>query len=347
MASVPTQIYGLRRDGLLEVRDPTTLSPGTGWANPNQIPVGPAINGIAYDSGNNWLYLLGVVDGTAANFVALQPQPSGGGYALGEANPTVMPAGTFQPDAVTVDPTNKRVFVGDAFRTLTAWNTNLSSSNPFTQISGSPYYYSNGLIKAQGAVYDPNHQRLYTCCQDATGQDQLVVFDATTGPPMTQVSGSPFAKTLGLSTSTTSMAYDTTNNRILISSSLGLIVLDATSSSYAAISGSPFPTVASPTGFEDPRGVAFNATNGHVYVCNFGVDSLSVLTASTLASITGSPFPTGHGPSKVAYSASQNKVYVANLNGGPGISGWSTPGMSAITTPTPAPPPFTNLAVGP
>jgi DNA-binding beta-propeller fold protein YncE len=356
--AIPTQVYAADRTAKLWVLDPTTLQEATSWPDPVLEPqYGPAIFGLAFDPSTNGVYLAGVPNGYNSTIVGLLPVNEDGEYVFEDGTPATMPTGTFQPDAIALDTVHQRMFVADALRCLTAWNTSeFDSTGEILPLAGSPYYLTNGLIKAQGVAYDPNHNRVYVCIQNASQQDELVAFDASTGPPMTQVTGSPFAKTLGLSTSFTSIAYDTLFNRILITSSLGLIVLDATSSTYAPIAGSPFSLG---TGTLDHRGVAFDATNSRVYVCNFGSDNLSVLNATSaspyLQLMTGSPYATGHGPRQVVYSASQNKVYVANLNGNPGpastaggLTVFAAPGMTVVTTPSfLSSLAFVSLAVGP
>ena len=342
----PSQVYATDRNGIIFVLDPTTLaSVGSTWSSSlfTTFP-GPALFGLAYENSSNFLYTVGLPDGTGSSFFALTPTLNTTYSLTNPANPAPMPANSFQPESIAVDSTNKRVFVADPTRFLTAWNTNLAGTGGvFAQLAGSPYYPNNGVLRAQGVAYNPTANRVYVACQTLAGQDQLAVYDASTAP-MTQISGSPFNLTLGLSTSHTSIAYDSVNNRILLTSLLGLIALNATT--LAPIAGSPFPT-----GGTDPRGIALDTTNGRVYVTNFGSDSLAALTASTLAPISGSPYATGHGPKSVVYYPTKNWVYVCNFNSNPGgitvYNAGVTP-MTAISgSPFEAGFSFTNLAIGP
>ena len=343
----PSQVYATDRNGIIFVLDPTTLAKvSSTWDSPLFAPPpGPALFGLAYENSSNFLYTVGIPDGTGSNFYAMTPVVDAvtGAYKLtNPANPATMPANSFQPESIAVDSTHSRVFLADSTRFLTAWSTNLSGG-VFTQLAGSPYYPNNGVLRAQGVAYNTAANRVYVACQTLAGQDQLAVYDASTAP-MTQISGSPFNLTLGLSTSHTSIAYDSVNNHILLTSSLGLVVLNATT--FAPIAGSPFST-----GGTDPRGIALDATNGRVYVCNFGSDTLAALTASTLAPISGSPYATGHGPKNVVYYPTKNWVYVCNFNSNPGgitvLNAAVTP-MTAISgSPFEAGFSFTNLAIGP
>jgi DNA-binding beta-propeller fold protein YncE len=342
----PSQVYATDRNGIIFVLDPTTLAfVGSTWASQLFPPnPGPALFGLAYENSSNFLYMVGLPDGTGSNFYALTPTLNTTYSLTSPANPATMPANSFQPESIAVDSTHSRVFVADSTRFLTVWNTNLvAQGGVFTQATGSPYYPNNGVLRAQGVAYDVTHNRVYVACQTQAGQDQLAVYDASTAP-MTQITGSPYNLTLGLSTSHTSIAYDSVNNHILLTSSLGLVVLNATT--FAPIAGSPFST-----GGTDPRGIALDATNGRVYVCNFGSDTLAALTASTLAPIAGSPYATGHGPKNVVYYPTKNWVYVSNFNSNPGgitvYNAAVTPLTAISGSPFEAGFSFSNLAIGP
>lgn len=321
---MPTQLYAIDRTGYVWVFDPTTLAiPTATWSNPSLQPYpGQALGAIGF--GNSKLLMSGLTGGLASYLYAVTPtQDSNNKYYLNEAAlPVAMPNGTLQPSQMAIDTASQRIFVADSARYLTAWSIGTSIS----QLNGSPYYPSNGDIKAQGVAYNASANLVYTCCQSSSGQDQLVVYNASSFP-MAQVSGSPFNLTLGLSQSNGDIAYDAANNRILIACSLGLVVLNA--STYAPIAGSPFST-----GGSDPRRLVIDTTLSRVYVTNFASNNIAALALSSLAPISGSPYTVGSTPNAIALSSSVNRLYIANFNLGSGgitVFNTSTTPMTAVS----------------
>lgn len=336
----PTQLYGVNRSGSIFVFDPSTLGNPVGWGSNFLQPFpGPAVGAIGFDNTSSLLHLSGIPASSGSYLYPVTPVLNGGLYYLsGAANPAAMPAETFLPNQLAIDSAGQRLFVADDRRMLTAWST-----STFTQLTGSPYYPSNGPIKAQGVAYNPAANRVYVCCQNSAGQDQVVVYNAATAP-MTPIAGSPFSVSLGLSQSSGAMAFDAVNNRILITCASGLVVLNATT--LAPIAGSPFNT-----GGTDPRSLVIDTVQSRVYIANFGSDSLAALTLSTLAPIAGSPYALGHGPGSVVFSSVTNRVYISCLNSNPGGIHVFNPTTAPMTEIVGSPffngNPFVSLAVGP
>jgi DNA-binding beta-propeller fold protein YncE len=325
MPAPASQVYANDRSGNLWVLNPSTLA-GTSYS----FPEGAANAAIAFDNTNTYnVFLPGVYSGASVDMVVFSAQ------SLAEAtgSPLSMPSSSFRPLQAAYDSTNNRLYVADFAAGLTVWNT-----ATLTQV-GSMLTPGTGTIQTQGVAYNPSTNLIYTCCQSSTGQDQLAVYNAST---LAQVTGSPFAvNSLMLTNSYTSIAYDATNNHILITGNNpqgGLTVLNA--STYAPISGSPFNT-----GGTDARGLA--VANGNVYICNFGSNNLGILTASTLVAPTGSPYATGASPNAVAVDATQ--VYVTNFNGTAGALSVFTASSMLPITGSPFNPnnQFVGIAVGP
>lgn len=337
----PTQLYSTTREGNIFVFDPLTLGPPSGWASNFLQPFpGPALGGFAIDPSTSNLYLSGIPGSSGSYLFPVGAFTDGGGqYFLGGiANPATMPAETFLPEFMAIDGPGQRLFVADDRRMLTVWST-----NTFTALAGSPYYPSNGLIKAQGVAYNASANRVYVACQNSAGQDQVVVYNAATAP-MTPIAGSPFSVSLGLDQSTGAMAYDSANNRLLITCSLGLVVLNATT--LAPIAGSPFTT-----GGLDPRALVIDTVQSRVYIANFGSDTVAALALSTLAPIAGSPYAVGHSPGAVAFSATVNRLYVSCYGSNPGGIHLFNPTTAPMTQVAGSPfysgSQFVKLAVGP
>lgn len=303
---MPNQLYAIDRTGYVWVLDPTTLaSPSpTTWSSPFLQPYpGPALGAAGFDTSNSRLVMSGLAGGVASYLYAVTPSLNNQGlyFLAGAAAPISMPDGTLQPSQVAIDNANHRIYIADSVRYLTAWSI---AGSPITQLAGSPYYPNGGDIKAQGVAYNAN--RVYTCCQTPSGQDQLVIYDATSFP-MNQIAGSPVNLTLGLSQSNGDIAYDIANGRILIACSLGLVVLNATT--FAPIAGSPFST-----GGTDPRRLVIDTIQSRVYVANFGSNTIGALSLSTLAPISGSPYSVPGSPNALAFSPAANRLYVASYN---------------------------------
>lgn len=337
----PTQLYSVSREGNIFVFDPLTLATPTGWASNFLQPFpGPALGGFGIDPSTSNLYLCGIPGSSGSYLYPVGAFLDGGGqYFLGGiANPATMPAETFLPEFLAIDGPGQRVFVADDRRMLTAWST-----STFAALAGSPYYPSNGTIKAQGVAYNSAANRVYVCCQTDAGQDQVVVYNAATAP-MTPIAGSPFNVSLGLSQSSGAMAFDAVNNRLLIACSLGLVALNGTT--LAPIAGSPFAT-----GGSDPRALVIDTVQSRVYVANFGSDSLAALALSTLAPIAGSPYAVGHSPGSLAFSATVNRLYVGCYGSNPGGIHLFNPSTAPMTQVAGSPfysgSQFVRLAVGP
>ncbi len=356
---MPQYVYGCDRRGRVVILDPTTCLP-VGGDYYHTAP-GPALFGLGFDVSNNNVYFAGIPDGSGIDdpaasgsvFYSIRMAPGPVQVAL----PSQMPLGSIEPYAMAVDSSHGRVFVADPLVGLTAWSTTPGASG-FPQLAGSPYTPGLGQIKAKGVAYSAALNRVYVCCQNAAGVDQVAVYDANSGPPMNQIPGSPFTiaatHPLSLTTSRTSMAIDTTQtpNRVLITCPSGVVALNG--STLAVIGTGPYPTSATQSG-ATPRGITLDSA-GRVYICNFGQDTLAVLTAGTYAPIASSPFPTGHGPQAVIYNPTTNYVYVANFNGGDlngvagrgGLSVHLASTMAQISgSPFQPDNPLTNLTFGP
>lgn len=340
----PTQLYAVSRDGLIFVYDPLTLGNPVGWAsNFLQPSPGPALGAIGFDSTSSFLYLSGIPGGTASYLYPVSPLPPGGPYSLSAvADPAVMPVESFMPRQLAIDGPGQRLFVADDTRNLTAWSTN-PGGGVFSQLSGSPYYPSNGAIKARGVAYNAGANRVYVCSQNAAGQDQVVVYNAASAP-MVPIAGSPFTVSLGLSQSNGAMAFDAVNNRLLIACSLGLVALNGTT--LAPIGGSPFST-----GGTDARSLVIDTVQSRVYVANYGSDTLAALSLSTLAPISGSPYAVGHSPGSIAFSTAANRLYLACYGGNPGgihvFNPTSAPMTQIAGSPFFSGSEFLSLTVGP
>lgn len=338
----PTQLYAVDRAGSISVFDPLTLGSPSGWSS-NFLPPYPggALGAIGYDTTSNFIHLSGIPGGAGSYLYPVTPIFSGGLYALGgAANPAKMPDETFMTNQLAIDGPGQRLFVADDRRMLTAWST---TGATFTQLTGSPYYPSNGPIKAQGVAYKASANRVYVCCQNSAGQDQVVVYNAATAP-MTPIAGSPFNVTLGLNQSFGSMAIDTVNDRLLITCSLGLVVLNATT--LAPIAGSPFAT-----GGTDPRSLVIDTVQSRVYIANYGSDNVAALTLSTLAPIAGSPYAVGHSPGSLAFSSVANRLYVSCFGSNPGginvFNPTTAPMTQIVGSPFYSGNTFSRLTVGP
>ncbi len=64
----------------------------------------------------------------------------------------------------------------------------------------------------------------------------------------------------------------------------------------------------------NPEGVAFDSTNGYIYVANSGSGTVSVIDGSTNAVVAN--VTVGTSPDKIAFDSTNGHLYVANFGSG-------------------------------
>jgi len=90
-----------------------------------------------------------------------------------------------------------------------------------------------------------------------------------------------------------------------------------------------------------PWGIAYDPSNGYIYVANFGSDTVSVIDGATNTVIA--TIPVGYGPEGIAYDPSNGYIYVTNYVSGTvsiistSVSTNSTSISSVTTSTTPTP----------
>ena len=338
---VPQQIYCCDRYGRLEILDPASLALST-VAAPNILAPspGPALFALGYDTAKDNIYMTGLPDGTSfsgiagdptgSNLYALRLVLNGATYTPTEVAPPTRMVGP-RPEWLVVDPTGGRLFVADAQQGLSVWNTTATVTG-FTQL-GSNYRPGLGALQAQGVAFSSALNRIYVCCQSATGADQIAVYDGTNSASMLQIAGSPFAfPSLALNSSRTSMLV--VGSRLVVTTAAGVVAFNITATTIALVAGSPFPTSATAATQlgADPRGLAFDSINNRILVCNFGQNSVAALNSTSYAHMASSPFPTAQSPKSVIFNPTTARVYVANFNGGDLTAAVPTSGGLSVYT---------------
>lgn len=166
--------------------------------------------------------------------------------------------------------------------TLCLWNNVLLSGN-----SGS-CPNSHG-IAPEGVTVDSSNGDLYVADSGAfavnvvSGATNKVVANISLGAPP-----------VGLD-------FDTWNGDVYV----------ANGNSVSVISGVT-NTVVATTSVSYPTRVAFDSSNGDVYVTSYGSNNVSVISGTTNTVVKTIPVPTGSGPLGVAFDSTNGDIYVAD-----------------------------------
>ncbi len=94
--------------------------------------------------------------------------------------------------------------------------------------------------------------------------------------------------------------------RVLLSALIGILLISAASFTMVAHAASSTITVGS-----RPSGMAFDPSNGYLYVANSGSNTVSVINTAT-NTVVGSPITVGTSPSCVAFDSANGEIYVTN-----------------------------------
>jgi uncharacterized protein (TIGR03437 family) len=184
---------------------------------------------------------------------------------------------TVSPSALTVDPTGKFLYLGDAgFKgSILAYSIN-ASNGALTAVPGPPF---PSPFSPEGLAIDPSGKFLY-----ATNQNTVAAYaiNASSGA-LTAIQGSPFPAG-GLSSR---VAADPAGKFLyVLNSGISVYTINAGSGALTQVAGSPFPAGT------DPYGIAVHPTGKFVYlVSGNAIFALTVNTSSgALTAAAGSPF---------------------------------------------------------
>src|SRR5712692_2668665 len=300
----------------------------------SEIPVNDP-RGIAYDSSNNYLYVASasgisiisdatstvisnVTLGKGASGVAYNPYSNkvyvsdclsssvsiidGSTDAL-VANVTV---GAY-PTGIAYDSHNN-VYVNSALSGVVSiidGSTNAVDVNVTVNSSPSTPRCCPGQCRPfqqssfQDIAYNPSNNDLYVA-EDGSGNSNGPVYILDT---ITRT----VASKLALSQGAVGVAYDPDNNRVYVTSGLGL-----PGNNVAVVDGGTHTVLSNVTVGYGPNGLAYNPRDHDIYVANSRSDSVSVLDDSTNSVVHTSllqAYPAG-----AAYDPQDHRIYIANNN---------------------------------
>jgi 6-phosphogluconolactonase (cycloisomerase 2 family) len=240
------------------------------------------------------------------------------------------PAGD-HPYRLTVAPSGRFVYAANVgSNNVSAFSIN-ASTGMLTPVPGSPFAVGIGPYKV---AVSPNEQFAYVANSESTSASvSAFSINPNTGA-LTPVPGSPFAMP-GNGASPQAVAVSPSGKflyvGIVISDTVGVYSIDASTGALTAVAGSPFKSPPGPWDF------AFSPSGQYVYVANAGTPaarldgSISVYSADTttgaLVPVAGSPFASGPATHSVAlnggfaYATSYytNKVAAFGVNATTGV----------------------------
>jgi 6-phosphogluconolactonase (cycloisomerase 2 family) len=294
--------YTIGADGTLTRTTPATFAAGTA---PQSVVVDPS-GRFVYTANNT------SNDVSAFSIVAasgnLTPIP-GSPFAAGTG-----------ANSLTIDPSGQFVYVADGTAGNISAYTIDPTSGALAQIVNSPF--PAGSLPRSVTV-DPSGTFVYA---PNLNSDNISVFKIdpasgdllSLGQMIARAGSSSFAFAAGA----TAVAYKPllAYSANLYGNSVSAFTIDPTSGGLTAVSGSPFPTGATPQSVTaDPSGkFAYVASGGS----SNNLAAYAINADGSLKALSGSPFSAGTVPHSVVVDPSGRFVYVANQNSG-GISAYT------------------------
>jgi len=247
------------------------------------------------------------------------------------------PSGGFSPNQMAIDPAGSTLFVANQLsNNVTAFS--VSSSAALSLVStASVGSQPSGLAFANGLLFVavPNFSRVY-------------VFSVNAGT-LTAVNNSPFLVSDGLASvtvdSSAKFLYVPNPATNTISAFSVQFTAATNTMTLTAVPGSPFAPTTTSTTQVAPVAAVLDAAATHLYVANFGSNSVSqfaVGTDGSLSSLTPATITAGTNPAFLVIDPNQNRIFVANIGSKtitePGINSDATLGTSSTTINVPSVP---------
>jgi 6-phosphogluconolactonase (cycloisomerase 2 family) len=287
--------YTIGADGILTPTTPATFATGT---SPQSVGVDPS-GRFVYTANN-----------TSNDVSAYSIAPGSGKLTPIPGSPFAAGTGA---NSLTIDPSGQFVYVSDgASSNISAYAID-PTSGALAQIVNSPFPAGSS---PRSVTVDPSGTFLYA---PNLNSDNISVYkidpangDLTSLGQMIARKGSSsiaFAAGAAAVTYTPSLAYSAN----LYGNSISAYTIDPPSGGLTAVTGSPFPTGAT------PQSVTADPSGKFAYVASAGAsNNLRAYTinpnGSLTATVPGSPFSAGKLPHSVVVDPSGRFVYVANQN---------------------------------
>jgi len=257
---------------------PTTLA-----AN---VPVAGGPTGVAFDSGNNMLYVTDS-SGNVSVLTDANLSTSSACYpSCGTLVASIKLAGSASPTSIVADPTDSEVFVSDTHNNkVHVISTTSNTDVKQIALTGTP----------EGIAWD-------------SANDMVYVGNSAGGLNGISPTTNAVVSTISLSGTPSGVAVDTTFSAVFVAlSNVGKVVSVNTTTNLVN------KTITVKT---NPQGAAFDSSSNTIYVADQGSGQVSVINAKTdkVSTVT-----VGSSPSGVAYDVTVKDVYVSN-NGANTIS---------------------------
>jgi YVTN family beta-propeller protein len=293
------------------------------------IPVrGDRPHGIAYNPANNNMYVanlgsstVSVIDSsmdsvTSSILVGRGPQGiayvssnklyvtnagSGDVYVInGTINKVIkkIPVGN-NPIGIAYNPSNNNIYIGNYVNGTVSVIDTSNDTVISTIVLGSPWeeLYPNFL------AYDSSNQGIYVTVFPASlypaQYGQVSIINTATNADVKD----SYLPTSVQNSTVKGVAYNTDNNRVYILAfySGSVLILNPDTNTFE---GTPIPVGSK------PYDIVHNPSNNHMYVTNYGSNTVSAIDATRNSVVA--TFPTGDFPIGIAYNPNNRHIYVAN-----------------------------------
>ena len=241
------------------------------------IGIGGSPTSVFYDEANGHVY---ATDVTHNNVTAINPSTD-----LVLHSRTVGSA----PDGIALDPVNGYVYVSDG----SSHNVTILNGNSNDAVVGSIQVGTEPM----GMAFDPNNQELYICNR---GSANVTVLNASTDLITTTISVNAYPF---------DVAFDAANHDFYM---VNQGAFPFTTPQQTTIINGTSNTIQGqvPGGLVDPILVAFDSTNGDVYVAPSYTGNLSEISGSRNVAIASIPLATN--PYAVGYNGADNQLLVTD-----------------------------------
>ena len=256
------------------------------------IPVGSYPQGVAFDGANKHVYVTngGVAETTYLPSVAVIDAATNAVVAW---IPVGSSMGSF-PAGITFDSTNGYLYVAN------------SGSDNVTVIDGATNKVIGGIgVRASphGIAFDSTNGNVYVT---NTGSNDVTVIDGATNKVVGWIP-------VGLAPE--DIVFDGSNGYVYVTirGSDNVAVIDGATNRVIKWVPVPGPAPSIPSGLGSaPQGIAFDSSNGYLYVTEAGSNNVTVIDGATNTIVTS--IPVGSYPFGVAFDSTNGYIYVTDYH---------------------------------
>ena len=264
------------------------------------IKVGTRPFGIAYDPGNEWMYVtnqfentVSVIDTTTNKVIDTNPNTPD------EIDP-IMVGDT--PTGIAYDLIHKRMYVTNGGRVsvsvIDTTTNKVIDTNPNTPDEIDPIKVGNLPF---GIAYENQNKKIYVTNRE---DDTVSVIDTTINTVIDTNPNTPEIDPIKVGDTPTGIAYDPVHKRMYVTNQFNNTVSVINTTSNTVVSSITVPSL--------PLHIVHDPRNERMYVTNRGANTVSVIDITT-NTVVSSPIIVGDGPTGVSYDDPVHKrIYVTN-----------------------------------